>query len=99
MLLINPSIKETNPYLWDRIIEEEQRRRMELLTDEAELRISQFVDMKLKGIEDRIREIENKVNQSSYNIETTINNVPVNNATMQRELKKMVLNEVKKALK
>ena len=99
MLLTNPSIRETNPYLWDRIIEEEQRRRMELLTDEAELRISQFVDMKLKGIEDRIREIENKVNQSSYNIETTINNVPVNNVTMQRELKKMVMNEVKKALK
>jgi hypothetical protein len=99
MLLTNPSIRETNPYLWDRIIEEEQRRRMELLTDEAELRISQYVDMKLKGIEDRIREIENKVNQSSYNIETTINNVPVNNATIQRELKKMVLNEVKKALK
>lgn len=99
MLLTNPSIRETNPYLWDRIIEEEQRRRMELLTDEAELRISQFVDMKLKGIDDRIREIENKVNQSRYNIETTINNVPVNNATMQRELKKMVMNEVKKALK
>lgn len=99
MILTNPSIRETNTYLWDRIIEEEQRRRMELLTEEAELRISQFADMKLKGIEDRIREIENKVNQSSYNIETTINNVPVNNATMQRELKKMVLNEVKKALK
>lgn len=99
MLRTNPSMRETNPYLWNRIMEEEERNRMERLTDEAELRISQFVDMKLKGIEDRIREIEIKINQSSYNIETNINNVPVDNTTIQREIKKMVISEVKKALK
>lgn len=99
MIMTNPSMRYTNPYLWDRIVEEEQRRRMERLTDEAELRISQYVDTKLKEIEDRIREIENKVNQSSYNIETTFNNVPTDMGSINREVKKMVVNEIKKALR
>ena len=100
MMLVNPSMKEKYPYWYHNEEIREERNRIERLIEEAEYRISKFVDAKLDDVELRIREIENKVNQSSFNIETTLNNQTIDNSSMiKREVKKIVIKELEKALK
>lgn len=99
MIIANTRIKEKYPY-WNANMEKQQEeQRINRIIEEAELRITQFVDMKMNEIEARIQEIENNVKQTKYNIEATLNNQTMDDSIIRREVKKMVLKEFEKALK
>ena len=99
MILTNPALKEKYPYWYANMEREQEQQRMERKIEEAEWRISQFVDMKMNEIEAKIREIENNVNQTRISIEATLNNKPMNSTNINNEVKRMVYKEVEKAFK
>lgn len=100
MMLVNPSMKEKYPYWYAQVEREERQREIDNMMMIAELQLSQFVDSKIKEIDDKVREIENRINQSSINIDATLNNQSIlNSSAINREVKKMVVKELGKALK
>lgn len=100
MMLTNPSMKEKYPYWYQNAMEQEEQRRIERLIDMAEWRIENYLKGKMQELEQKIRDIEVKVNGASFNIETTLNNQSmIDSGAINREIKKMVVNEIRKALK
>lgn len=100
MMMVNPSMKEKYPYWYAQIEREERQREIDRMLMMAELQLSQFVDAKIKEIDEKVREIENRVNQSSINIDATLNNQSIlNSSAINREVKKIVVKELERALK
>jgi hypothetical protein len=99
-MLVNPSMREKYPMWYDAMEKQQKQQEIDNMLLMAELEFSQFVDAKIKEIEDKVREIENSVNKTSYSIEATLNNQPITNSSaINREVKKMVVKELEKALK
>ena len=99
MLYVNPSMKDKYPYWYAQVEREERQREIDNMVFMAELELSQFVDAKMKDIESMVNEIKNRLQQTSYNVETTINNKPMSSDVINREIKKMAVEQFKKALK
>ena len=53
----------------------------------------------MKDIDSLVREVESRLQNMSYNAEATFNGLPMNNSTINREIKKMVISEFEKALR
>ncbi len=98
MIIANNKIKEKYPYWYANMEKQQEEQRINRLIEDAEYRITQFVDMKMKDIEARIKEIENNVKQTRYNIEATLNNQTMDSSIIRREVNKIVLKEFEKAL-
>lgn len=99
MMLTNPSMKDKYPYWWANKEKQEREQELERMIEAAEWRLSQFVDEKMKDIDSLVREIENRLQNMSYNAEGTFNGLPMNSSTINREIKKMVISEFHKALR
>ena len=100
MNIVNPSMKEKYPMWYDAMEKQQKQQEIDNMLYMAQLEISQFVDAKMKEIEEKVRNIENNVNQSSINIEATLNNQSImNSSAINREVKKIVVKELEKALK
>lgn len=98
-MLVNPSMKEKYPYWYAQVEREEKQREIDNMLFMAQIQLSQFVDEKMKDIDNKVREIEERVRQADYNVITTINNKPMeNNSAINREIKKMLVKELEKAL-
>ena len=99
MMLVNPNMKDKYPYWYAMVEKEQQQRQIDEMMMIAQIQLSQFVDTKIKEIDDKVRDIENRIHQASFNIEANINNQPMSNSVINREIKKMVVNEIEKALR
>ena len=99
MMLVNPNMKDKYPYWYAMVEKEQQQRQIDEMMMIAQIQLSQFVDTKIKEIDDKVRDIENRLHQASFNIEANINNQPISNNVINREIKKMVVNEIEKALR
>lgn len=99
MMLVNPNMKDKYPYWYAMVEKEQQQRQIDEMMMIAQIKLSQFVDTKIKEIDDKVRDIENQIHQASFNIEANINNQPMSNSVINREIKKMVVNEIEKALR
>lgn len=99
MMLVNPNMKDKYPYWYAMVEKEQQQRQIDEMLMIAEIQFSQFVDAKMKDIDNMVNEIRNRLQQTSYNVEATINNKPMSNDVINREIKKMVMSEFEKALR
>ena len=99
MIQTNPRVKEKWPYFWANLEEQEERQRIDRLVEEAEIKINQYAELKMSEIEEKLKMLENSIAQTRFNIETSINNMPVNSGAIKRELNNIVINEVRKAVK
>lgn len=99
MTYSNPSMKEMYPYWWANKEKQEREQELERMIEAAEWRLSQFIDGKMKDIDSLVRDVESRIQNMSYNAEGTFNGLPMNNSTINREIKKMVINECEKALR
>ena len=97
--MINQELKAKYPYWYSNAEKHQEQQRIDRLIQEAEYRITQFVDMKMNEIEARISEIERSIQQTRYNIDARLNDNPLSNSAINREVNKMIIKEFESALR
>lgn len=99
MMFVSPSMKEKYPYWYAMVEKEQQQRQIDEMLMMAEIQFSQFVDDKMKDVDNMVNEIKNRLQETRFDVEATINNKTMSNEVINREIKKMVMEQFKKAVK
>ena len=99
MMIAIPPNSGKDYLFWKNKEKQDRQQEIDNMLYMAEYQFSQFVESKMKDIDNLVREIENRLHQTDLNIEANINGNALTSQTINREIKKIVLNEFEKALK
>lgn len=99
MLISNPDMKDKYPYWWSNKMKDETQKQYDEMLSMAEYQISKYIELKMKELDSKLSQIENALRQLNINIEANVNGKPMTSDVINRELKRMVIEQFENILK